>query len=134
MMVISVVFICFFSSRSRHTICALVTGVQTCALPIWLVTTHPSHFARPGETLQGAGGSLLGRTKQARAGSRLVVRDPAALPETWVLSAELSRACRSEERRVGKECCRTCRSRWSPYHSINKTTNISPIYMINSSH
>src|SRR3546814_10790065 len=23
-----------FSSRSRHTICALVTGVQTCALPI----------------------------------------------------------------------------------------------------
>ena len=23
---------------------------------------------------------------------------------------------RSEERRVGKECSRTCRSRWSPYH------------------
>src|SRR3546814_15112703 len=23
---------------------------------------------------------------------------------------------RSEERRVGKECVRTCRSRWSPYH------------------
>src|SRR3546814_18134097 len=25
----------FFSSRRRHTICALVTGVQTCALPIF---------------------------------------------------------------------------------------------------
>src|SRR3546814_8363864 len=25
----------FFSSRSRHTRCALVTGVQTCALPIY---------------------------------------------------------------------------------------------------
>src|SRR3546814_8863001 len=25
---------CFFSSRRRHTRCALVTGVQTCALPI----------------------------------------------------------------------------------------------------
>src|SRR3546814_2481386 len=25
-------------------------------------------------------------------------------------------ACRSEERRVGKECVSTCRSRWSPYH------------------
>src|SRR3546814_3505971 len=24
----------FFTSRRRHTICALVTGVQTCALPI----------------------------------------------------------------------------------------------------
>src|SRR3546814_4282037 len=28
--------ILFFSSRRRHTRCALVTGVQTCALPIFL--------------------------------------------------------------------------------------------------
>src|SRR3546814_3907170 len=29
-------FFCFFfSSRRRHTRCALVTGVQTCALPIY---------------------------------------------------------------------------------------------------
>src|SRR3546814_15070982 len=28
---------------------------------------------------------------------------------------------RSEERRVGKECVRTCRSRWSPSHNKNKT-------------
>src|SRR3546814_7849757 len=28
---------CFFSSRRRHTRCALVTGVQTCALPICLI-------------------------------------------------------------------------------------------------
>src|SRR3546814_5828714 len=27
---------------------------------------------------------------------------------------------RSEERRVGKECVSTCRSRWSPYHLKNK--------------
>src|SRR3546814_8516597 len=27
-----------------------------------------------------------------------------------------SRSSRSEERRVGKECVSTCRSRWSPYH------------------
>src|SRR3546814_6446976 len=26
----------FFASRRLHTRCALVTGVQTCALPIWL--------------------------------------------------------------------------------------------------
>src|SRR3546814_7623737 len=26
---------CFFSGRRRHTRCALVTGVQTCALPIY---------------------------------------------------------------------------------------------------
>src|SRR3546814_1155979 len=34
----------FFSSRSRHTICALVTGVQTCALPICSVL-HAQVFA-----------------------------------------------------------------------------------------
>src|SRR3546814_18056095 len=28
----------------------------------------------------------------------------------------------SEERRVGKECVSTCRSRWSPYHYKKKTT------------
>src|SRR3546814_21049671 len=33
-------------------------------------------------------------------------------PETSRLPGEP----RSEERRVGKECVRTCRSRWSPYH------------------
>src|SRR3546814_15394649 len=29
---------------------------------------------------------------------------------------EIPRVVRSEERRVGKECDGTCRSRWSPYH------------------
>src|SRR3546814_18407384 len=37
-----------------------------------------------------------------------------------------ARVVRSEERRVGKECVRTCRSRWSPDRS-KKTINI--IYM-----
>src|SRR3546814_10744393 len=30
---------------------------------------------------------------------------------------------RSEERRVGKECVSTCRSRWSPYHEKKKKKN-----------
>src|SRR3546814_6884479 len=33
-MVTFFLFVFFFSSRRRHTRCALVTGVQTCALPI----------------------------------------------------------------------------------------------------
>src|SRR3546814_950704 len=32
----------FFSSRRRHTICALVTGVQTCALPVSTPTPTPT--------------------------------------------------------------------------------------------
>src|SRR3546814_2426750 len=35
MFYISMTFCFFFSSRRRHTRCALVTGVQTCALPIY---------------------------------------------------------------------------------------------------
>src|SRR3546814_11935419 len=31
---------------------------------------------------------------------------------------------RSEERRVGKECVSTCRSRWSPYHYKKKKTKM----------
>src|SRR3546814_4722336 len=64
-----VAFVCFFfdfffSSRRRHTICALVTGVQTCALPICLggggldeltVTTNGSQLAKLADQLADAG-------------------------------------------------------------------------------
>src|SRR3546814_20106864 len=52
-------FFFFFSSRRRHTRCALVTGVQTCALPISRPSarepptgygTYLSSFASPGST------------------------------------------------------------------------------------
>src|SRR3546814_5021348 len=35
---------------------------------------------------------------------------------TIFLNEECHVSLRSEERRVGKECVSTCRSRWSPYH------------------
>lgn len=58
-----------------------------------MVTTHPSHYARPGEALGGSGSSILGRTKQARRGSHVIVRDPDAMQGRWMLNAALSRAC-----------------------------------------
>src|SRR3546814_18349543 len=36
--------------------------------------------------------------------------------EAVVVESYVARGDRSEERRVGKECVSTCRSRWSPYH------------------
>src|SRR3546814_8581619 len=44
---IVVFVVVFFSSRRRHTRCALVTGVQTCALPIscFPISFHPSKEA-----------------------------------------------------------------------------------------
>src|SRR3546814_5597363 len=35
----------FLSSRRRHTRCSLVTGVQTCALPIWLAGSAAAAIA-----------------------------------------------------------------------------------------
>src|SRR3546814_16199902 len=57
----NMVFLCdimisfFFSSRRRHTRCALVTGVQTCALPI-----SPGPSLRAGRGGRGGGGRNSG--------------------------------------------------------------------------
>src|SRR3546814_3241497 len=62
------VFFFLFSSRSRHTSCALVTGVQTCALPILQpAVLHPLRRVAPGRrrritwsALRTARGALIG--------------------------------------------------------------------------
>src|SRR3546814_21142245 len=43
----------------------------------------------------------------------LVAMEP---PNAFEADAVRDEKLRSEERRVGKECVSTCRSRWSPYH------------------
>src|SRR3546814_10730717 len=44
MLIVLLLLLFFFSSRRRHTRCALVTGVQTCALPIYgAEVVVPSH-------------------------------------------------------------------------------------------
>src|SRR3546814_15828714 len=57
------------------------------------------------------------------ASSAALARDEAGRP---VLAARLEAAeQRSEERRVGKECVSTCRSRWSPYALEKNNNNIT---------
>src|SRR3546814_3065783 len=46
-MVVMFLVVVFFSSRRRHTRCALVTGVQTCALPIYTLD-HLTHNLKRG--------------------------------------------------------------------------------------
>src|SRR3546814_18964670 len=45
-------YIFFFSSRRRHTRCALVTGVQTCALPILAIGCGGT-TVEPGDVIVG---------------------------------------------------------------------------------
>src|SRR3546814_14885732 len=103
----------FFSGRRRHTRCALVTGVQTCALPI-----YPAASMRPASPSPVITACPLA-TPSRRPVLTSIERTKAP-PES-----PMTRAARSEERRVGKECVSTCRSRWSPYHSKNKTSQCS---------
>src|SRR3546814_5454552 len=88
----------FFSSRRRHTRCALVTGVQTCALPISKVAATVD-IVSGGRTEMGIGGGWYEHEWRAYGYGFPPIAER-----------------RSEERRVGKECVSTCRSRWSPYH------------------
>src|SRR5256886_7414735 len=81
-----------------------VTGVQTCALPIyvWYDCGSPlEHIPCEFGTLEGI---HVGAGQPGDCQQRVLCDIPDAL--------EGARHPRSEERRVGKEC----RSRWSPYH------------------
>src|SRR3546814_13933262 len=108
----------FFSSRRRHTRCALVTGVQTCALPISFALLLVDEAVYLGLDF----GELLSR--RAAVGRRIVdslellpLEPRDADHEEFVeVAARDRQETRSEERRVGKECVSTCRSRWSPYN------------------
>src|SRR3546814_5045381 len=102
--VVFALFLCFFffSSRRRHTMCALVTGVQTCALPISKLNA--------GSTAAMIS-SILGPS-----GSRTTLWSPPLLLGLYQFAKSRKLRSRSEERRVGKECVGPCRSRWSPYH------------------
>src|SRR5256886_16436352 len=90
-----------------------VTGVQTCALPIWTAQAQVDAQAAIGSFLmsQQNFGSISPvdqnlknpRTAQWNAGVETRLFKDMVVKVSYV---------RSEERRVGKEC----RSRWSPYH------------------
>src|SRR5256886_11404221 len=79
-----------------------VTGVQTCALPIY-------DSVRDGQAQTGAAPDFFGGEE----GVEDALLEPFRDAGPGVGKDQVDRVVhRSEERRVGKEC----RSRWSPYH------------------
>src|SRR3546814_14987942 len=115
----------FYSSRRRHTSCALVTGVQTCALPIWTdkgrTATRSKLFQQ--FTLNFGNGWRRGgcshpiREAVNRTSCGCAVELGGNSNSTCASTGKPAiLAVRSAERRVGKECVITCSSRWSPYH------------------
>src|SRR3546814_9546507 len=109
LLLVSFVSLFFFSSRRRHTRCALVTGVQTCALPISLNSVI-EEIVDP--ALRRAERRLLPPAEPTPATADAA--EDAAKQSAQQATRQLTDDGRSEERRVGKECVSTCRSRWSP--------------------
>src|SRR3546814_13179520 len=82
----------FFSSRRRHTRCALVTGVQTCALPISVQQRADGRAVPPGENLaQNAHGCAVYR--QARAVCKRQTATDARIRPLFPFARSLSKGC-----------------------------------------
>src|SRR3546814_19086110 len=120
----------FFSSRRRHTRFALVTGVQTCALPIFTginsdlpglviaqVTGNVYDTPTGRYLLIPQGARLIGKYDsvvafgQSRA---LVIWNRIIMPDGSSNIIE-NLPARSDERRVGQECVSKCRYRWAQF-------------------
>src|SRR3546814_12372688 len=126
----------FFSSRRRHTRCAVVTGVQTCALPIWLTAAgyavyavdHMGHGKSDGTMgyvprfalyVQGMA-ALIGRVREAWPGKpRLLLGHSIGGLIATLLRSEHQRdfaspALRSDERPVRRTSVSACITRRPP--------------------
>ena len=87
---------------------AVLPCVLLVAAVVWqLVLVGHTAWLTAQAARAGARADAVGRDAEAAARS--------TLPRSLERGLEVDRA-RSEERRVGKECWITCRSRWSPYH------------------
>src|SRR3546814_9745043 len=113
-LLLTYVCVFFLSSRRRHTSCALVTGVQTCALPIFSpaeIADYEKQVAVRQERRAGEMEAWLDKIAENR-------HDPIYVGMMWGTAWQVVEAlrARSEERRVGKGWVSTGRSRWSPDH------------------
>src|SRR3546814_12584145 len=67
---------------------------------------------------------LADAARLGRQGRHTRDREPARRRRIW---QGVARCRRSEERRVGKECVSTCRSRWSPSHYKKKQNELKHV-------
>src|SRR3546814_6039203 len=74
----------FFSSRRRHTRCALVTGVQTCALPIYVDRQAADH--RTGSPAMDARAVYFQNRAAANAYKQRAIAEMHASPVPWSVS------------------------------------------------
>src|SRR3546814_19963282 len=110
--------------------------VQTCALPIYIAKSPEAHarqrrdsadyvrqkYSRPLST-EWIDTALRNASRRHKAGvpmhaylSALSAAHTRLIEVIRASNPSVDHACRSDERRLGKECVSSCKSRWSPYH------------------
>src|SRR3546814_3764037 len=130
--VCSLLIVFVFSCRRRLTICALVTGVQTCALPIsrdMLLEFVPVLVAQYGEIAADVAAEWFEQLRDQAATDgffravgvlgafRALAIDPQrSVPPVATEQSVRFAAGEPEGRRVGTKCASTCRYRWVAYH------------------
>src|SRR3546814_10459404 len=86
-----ILLVFFFSSRRRHTRCALVTGVQTCALPISLAWGNSTLL--PGFTIENG---LV--TKGTWSGTEAVMRNDIVHRDSTIIAGGWNTKFKPNER------------------------------------
>src|SRR3546814_5674891 len=92
----------FFKQKTAYDLCISDWSSDVCSSDLSISTSRLPHMHTPRKP----------KAEAAVVSSLHVVEQPKA---AMILSSMFPQR-RSEERRVGKECVSTCRSRWSPYH------------------
>src|SRR3546814_18551265 len=106
--------------QNRFVAVALAAGIASLCCASAHAADYPSQAIRvivpfaPGGSTDIVARIVTQRMSQ-ELGQTMVVENKGGAGGA-IGAAEAARAKRSEERRVGKECVSTCRSRWSPYH------------------
>src|SRR3546814_3253080 len=115
---ISLLVFLFFASKRRHTRCALVTGVQTCALPIFTASAVGAAFLTtwakmPRSVRPLAPSAWMKSCDRISATSARTVR---AITPIGITDMVTAGRIRTEERRGGNGGVSTCRCGGLPQH------------------
>src|SRR3546814_9038081 len=117
-MYISFTLYCLLCIYSSTTSCVVYVSVIDILFFFFFFKQKTAYEMRISDWSSDVCSSDLAAGSSASLPRNMASRLPCSPPQCCRLQARcLVPGCpRSEERRVGKECVSTCRSRWSPYH------------------
>src|SRR3546814_1126980 len=116
-MLLRVVF--FFKQKTAYEMRISDWSSDVCSSDLFtfVCPTEIAAFGRLNEEFADRDAQLLGLSIDSEFVHLAWKRDHEDLRDLAIpMLSDVKRELRSEERRVGKECVSTCRSRWSPYH------------------